>query len=242
MGKIFFNSSGDFQWASVAALFALIGTIVSAIFSSLSHNNSKKTMVIQKEMNQQKIDADIISKSRMHWMDNAKIITSDFITIALNLGANFKMFKEKVIQFNNISSRIVFLEKKGNSHLSKIEKEEYTELKNGINLLNNEMQTRVNTINTLLESLAKNFLLIKLNFTKNVEHQNILDSAEKIYNRLRKHSLNDGWIQFGTDKELKKSLQNTNLIFKENSEDTEILTTELSNYFKKEWEKVKQGK
>lgn len=42
MGKIFFNSLGDFQWASVAALFALIGTIVSAIFSSLSHNNSKK--------------------------------------------------------------------------------------------------------------------------------------------------------------------------------------------------------
>ncbi|MCC3263131.1 hypothetical protein LLE87_33715, partial [Paenibacillus polymyxa] len=88
--------------------------------------------------------------------------------------------------------------------------------------LNSEMQTRINTINTLLESLAKNFLLIKLNFTKNVEHQNILDSVEKIYNRLRKHSLNNGWIQFGTDKELKKSLQNTNSIFKENSEDTEI--------------------
>lgn len=48
-------------------------------------------------MNQQKIDADIISKSRMHWMDNAKIITSDFIAIALNLGAHFKMFTEKVI-------------------------------------------------------------------------------------------------------------------------------------------------
>ena len=152
------------------------------------------------------------------------------------------MFTEKVIQFNNISSRIVFLEKKGNSNLSKIEKEEYTELKNAIKSLNSEMQTRINTINTLLESLAKNFLLIKLNFTKNVEHQNILDSVEKIYNRLRKHSLNNGWIQFGTDKELKKSLQNTNSIFKENSEDTEILTTELSNYFKKEWEKVKQGK
>lgn len=242
MGKIFFNSLGDFQWASVAALFALIGTIISAIFSGLSHNNSKKTMVIQKEMNQQKIDADIISKSRMHWIDNVKIISSDFITISLNLGAHFKMFTEKVIQFNNISSRIVFLEKKGNSNLSKIEKEEYTELKNAIKSLNSEMQTRINTINTLLESLAKNFLLIKLNFTKNVEHQNILDSVEKIYNRLRKHSLNNGWIQFGTDKELKKSLQNTNSIFKENSEDTEILTTELSNYFKKEWEKVKQGK
>ena len=46
-----------------------------------------------------------------------------------NISAHFKMFTEKVIQFNNISSRIVFLEKKGNSNLSKIEKEEYTELK-----------------------------------------------------------------------------------------------------------------
>ena len=89
-------------------------------------------MVIQKKMNQQKIDADIISKSRMHWMDNAKIITSDFITIALNLGAHFKMFTEKVIQINNINSRIILLEKKGISHLSKTEKEEYTELKNAI--------------------------------------------------------------------------------------------------------------
>lgn len=49
MEKFFFNSLGDFQWASVAALVALIGTIVSAIFSGLSHNNSKKTMVIQKK-------------------------------------------------------------------------------------------------------------------------------------------------------------------------------------------------
>ena len=54
--------------------------------------------------------------------------------------------------------------------------------------------------------------------------------------------LSDGWIQFGTDEELKKSLQNTNSIFKENSNDTEISTIELSNYFKKEWGKVKQGK
>lgn len=242
MEKFFFNSLGDFQWASVAALVALIGTIVSAIFSGLSHNNSKKTMVIQKKMNQQKIDADIISKSRMHWMDNAKIITSDFITIALNLGAHFKMFTEKVIQINNINSRIILLEKNGISHLSKTEKEEYTELKNAIKFLNSEMQTRVDTINKLLDSLAKNFLLIKLNFTKNVEHQNILDLVEKIDSRLTKHSLSDGWIQFGTDEELKQSVENTNLIFNENSRDTEILTTELSNYFKKEWEKVKQGK
>lgn len=193
-------------------------------------------------MNQQKIDADIISKSRMHWMDNAKIITSEFIIIALTLGAQYKMFTEKVIQIKNINSRIIFLEKKGNSHLSKIEKEEYTELKNAIKFINSEMKARVDAINKSLDGLAKNFLLINLNFTKNVEHQNILDLVEKINDRLRKHSLRDGWIQFGTDEELKQSLENTNSIFKENSKDTEILTTELSNYFKKEWEKVKQGK
>lgn len=49
MGKIFFNSLGDFQWASVAALFALIGTIISAIFSGLSHNNSKKQWSFKKK-------------------------------------------------------------------------------------------------------------------------------------------------------------------------------------------------
>lgn len=82
---LFWDHYGDFQWSSVAAAIALIGAISSAIFSWLSYNNSVKTAEKQHQLEQKKIDADIISKSRMHWIDNTKDIASEFLVDALKL-------------------------------------------------------------------------------------------------------------------------------------------------------------
>lgn len=230
MTGIFFNLKGEFQWSSIAALVALVGALTSIIFSILGYINTKKSLLHQEKMDQKKIDADIISKSRMHWIDNIKIISSQFITESLALGAHYKMFIEKIYQYNKLQELL----KSENKEKKKIE------IKNELKTFDKEMLERVDIINNLLSELSKNNLLINLNFSSNSEHKQIIQLVTRMYNRLRAVSLN-GWIQFYEERELNQQLENINKVFQHNSKDAESLTNNLRDYYKKEWEKVKKG-
>ncbi|MDT2638631.1 hypothetical protein P7D31_00685 [Enterococcus dongliensis] len=248
MGKIFFDFNGDFQWASVAAIVAVFGALVSLIFSFLSYRNTQKSILIQKEMDQKKIDADIISKSRMHWIDNTKMITSTFITDSLSLGANFKMFTEKIVQYNEIlinmrNLREMSINKKIPQSERNKAKEEYEYwINEGSKTFNRDMQNRVNELNELLKKNSNSYMLIKLNFSNNDENNEVVELASKIYEGLKRHSLKSGWDQFASKEELVQSQKNVNKVFKENSLNAEKFTELLRDYYKREWEKVKIGK
>lgn len=230
MMQIFFNLKGEFQWASIAAIVALIGSLTSIIFSTLGYFNSKRSLIIQKNMDQKKIDADIISKSRMHWIDNSKSITSQFITDALMLGAQYKMFIEKIKQYNILKKHIEI----------EVKEKKKVEARRDLKKFDKEMIERVDKINNSLNDVSKNHLLIKLNFSNNFEHEQILNLVTTMYERLRKVSLN-GWVQYYDDKDLEKQLNNIIKVFHDNSLDAESLTNSLRDYYKKEWIKVKKG-
>ncbi len=248
MGKLFFDINGNFQWASIAAIVAGFGALVSLLFSFLSFHNTKKSMLIQKEMDQKKIDADIISKSRMHWIDNTKMITSTFITDSLSLGANMRMFTQKIVQYNGIRIEMSELQEKSvNKKIPQAERNKAKEVSQhwideGSKIFNKDMEERSDEINELLKRTSNNFMLIKLNFSNNEENNQIVDLAFKIYEGLRRHSLTMGWDQLASEEYLIQSLRKTEKIFQENSLNAEKFTELLRDYYKREWEKVKTGK
>ncbi|MBO1306555.1 hypothetical protein JZO70_10300 [Enterococcus sp. 669A] len=245
--NIFYDSYGVFQWASIAAIVAGFGAMVSFIFSLLSYFNSKKTMEVQKEMDQKKIDADIISKSRMHWIDNTKILTTTFLTDSVTLASNYKMFVQKIVQLNGIKIDAgVNLERSKNAKLSREERDfarsEYTYwMEKGSKVFNQDMEKRAENINELLKSVTNNFMLIKLNFSDNEENNRIVNLAFEISEELRNYSLNSGWDQFASENQLIEHLRITDRIWRENSKKADQLTVILRDYYKKEWEKVKKG-
>ncbi|WP_427813521.1 hypothetical protein ACQKTA_09095 [Enterococcus sp. 22-H-5-01] len=248
MGKIFFDFNGDFQWASVAAVIAGVGAIISLVFSFLSYRNTKKSMLIQKEMDQKKIDADIISKSRMSWMDNAKKITAQFLNDSLSLSAQFVMFNEKILQYNQNNSDAVAAKKSSeNMSLPKRKREEardyYSHWKNkGSVIFDEDMIKRVENINDLLNRLFDNYIMIKLNFSNNTENNKIVSIVFSIEEELRIFSLRNGWNQFSEKKELIKSIEEAKRIRDNSAKKVNELTEILRDYYKKEWEKVKLGK
>lgn len=232
MTHIFFNLKGEFQWNSVVAIVAIIGAVTSFIFSVLGYINTKNSLLIQKKIEQKKIDADIISKSRIHWIDNSRTITSQFITDSLFLGAHYKMFIEKIYQYNQLNLPERILIETDYARKMKLNKE--------LDDFNTDMHKRVDTINNLLGNVSKNHLLIKLNFSNNFEHEQIIHLVTMMYKRLEKGSLH-GWVQYDNQETLNAELENFKKLFYDNSRDAELLTNALRDYYKKEWRKVKKG-
>lgn len=62
INKIFINSEGRFEWAGVTALGAM-GTLLSTIVLTIYKNRS-----------------DLVSKSRIEWLNNVKSLTSEYLS------------------------------------------------------------------------------------------------------------------------------------------------------------------
>lgn len=58
------------------------------------------------EWNQKKIDADLVSKSRMEWMNETKKLISEFLMDSQMIMANLVMFHEKKCTINSLEIRI----------------------------------------------------------------------------------------------------------------------------------------
>ncbi|EMF0589537.1 TPA: hypothetical protein QFP75_001209 [Enterococcus faecium] len=246
---LFWDHNGDFQAATAAATVALFGAIISGIFSWLSYRNSVKTAEKQHQMEQKKIDADIISKSRMHWIDNTKDIASEFLINSLRIVTLNAMLVDKftsIKKWSEVEQKNILIMEDENSNFedkdiainfNKKIKKMKADQKESISKINNE-------INDLMYRASKDYTLLLLNFSKNDENNSIINSIRDINNDLRrvtrelKESENPVgdevvyWIKIKDKVTHEKSSINKKV---------EQLTVDLRDYYKKEWEKVKAG-
>lgn len=142
------------------------------------------------------------------------------------------MFIEKIYQYNQLNLQERILIEADDVKKMKLNKE--------LDDFNADMHKRVDTINNLLGNVSKNHLLIKLNFSNNFEHEQIIHLVSIMYKRLEEGSLH-GWVQYYNQEILDAELDNFKKLFYENSRDAELLTSALRDYYKKEWRKVKRG-
>lgn len=94
MKHIFFDNYGNFQWACVAAL-------ISLIVGGISIYNNRKTLKLQKELNNQNFKGNIVSAARIEWIQEVRKISVDFISTCYDLIRN--------TQFNEDESKILEL-------------------------------------------------------------------------------------------------------------------------------------
>lgn len=220
---------------------------VEMLNRQLKKEISAENIAHQNKWEQKKIDADIISKSRMHWIDSTKIIMTRFISNALELSAANVMFNQKIVQHNQ-NLAVINAAKKASetTSLTKRERKEAQSVvtdweERGSEVFDVDMKERVDRINFLTKEVYQDFILIKLNFSDNEENNKIVNLSFEINEELRKFSLSNGWNQFSSLEELQKAVNKAISIRNSNSRKVESLADLLREYYKKEWEKVKVG-
>ncbi|MEG7636849.1 hypothetical protein SQQ66_00420 [Enterococcus casseliflavus] len=248
IGNIFYDVHGDFIWSSVAAIVAAVGAVISFVFSLLSFLNTRKMGIKQNILEQKKIDADIISKSRMHWIDSTKEIVTSFLNASLKLSSSYVMFSEKIKQYNEYNIRAAnFKALSNDKKISHTDRKKYKdiyeqwEIQDKVNF-DLDMKSRVDDLNNTLEILKKEFMLIKLNFSNNEENNKIVKLAEEIHENLRKYSLKSSWMQFDSANVVDSNIQQSRQMRDDVAIEVNKLIVMLRDYYKKEWEKVKAGK
>ncbi|MDB1597694.1 hypothetical protein PMU11_09675, partial [Enterococcus faecalis] len=163
-----------------------VGTILGIIVNvCINRSQTKKNHELQKEITQKQIDADVILKSRMHWIDNTKNIASEFLIDSLKLvtlNANlvehyYKITALRELQHNN---SLKLKEK----DLDTDEKEKATKIKKTVEkeiLAYKEIVSQSNIqVNELIYRTSKNNTLLLLNFSNNIKNNEIIDLVKFI--------------------------------------------------------------
>ncbi|HDV0860348.1 TPA: hypothetical protein RHK53_002854, partial [Enterococcus faecalis] len=208
-----------------------------------------KNHELQKEITQKQIDADVILKSRIHWIDNTKDIASEFLIDSLKLvtlNANLVEHYYNITVWRELQHKN-FLKLK-EKDLGTDEKEKATKLKKTVEKKILDYKEIVSQsyiqVNELIYRTSKNNTLLLLNFSNNIENNEIIDLVKFINSNLR--------IITNETKELEVLVGdenvNWNMKIEESTarkkiinEKVEELTLKLRDYYKKEWEKVKEG-
>ncbi|MEX1474826.1 hypothetical protein AB3H85_00895 [Enterococcus sp. C78] len=206
--------------AVATAIGGIIVPIISAVITVSSNKKQNKLNIVfqekmkekQFEMEQKKIDADIIAKSRISWIDTTKEILSEFIN-------DVEKFFPHLIE---VLQRVKDLED------DMIDKDMQIE----INKLFDQVSQH-------LDIIHKNSMLIKLNFSDSEEHAPIIDVIDRIVYEINFSSnYRDENRSEITERELNSALDKKSEVFNE----TKRLVQLLRVYYKNEWEKVKLGK
>ncbi|EGO2851798.1 hypothetical protein [Enterococcus faecalis] len=227
-----------------------VGTLLGIIVNvCINKSQTKKNHELQKEITQKQIDADVILKSRIHWIDNTKDIASEFLIDSLKLvtlNANLVEHYYNITVWRELQHKN-FLKLK-EKDLGTDEKEKATKLKKTVEKKILDYKEIVSQsyiqVNELIYRTSKNNTLLLLNFSNNIENNEIIDLVKFINSNLR--------IITNETKELEVLVGdenvNWNMKIEESTarkkiinEKVEELTLKLRDYYKKEWEKVKEG-
>ncbi|EHP0868083.1 hypothetical protein KNZ56_002372 [Enterococcus faecalis] len=226
-----------------------VGTLLGIIVNvCINKSQTKKNHELQKEITQKQIDADVILKSRIHWIDNTKDIASEFLIDSLKLvtlNANLVEHYYNITVWRELQHKN-FLKLK-EKDLGTDEKEKATKLKKTVEKKILDYKEIVSQsyiqVNELIYRTSKNNTLLLLNFSNNIENNEIIDLVKFINSNLR--------IITNETKELEVLVGdenvNWNMKIEESTarkkiinEKVEELTLKLRDYYKKEWEKVKE--
>ncbi|MDQ6112794.1 hypothetical protein [Enterococcus gallinarum] len=211
--KIFFDSDGVFMWSSTAAIVALIGSVISGIFSWLGYVNAKKNAESQQKIEQKKIDADLKAKARIEWITQVRIEAADFITNCL-LYVQYspqtvigKPTNVKASEITSTTATITFDSEPDQSIPS-----DFDEIVND----REKEKIRVQLNN------SANRLMIYFGPDKDGENDKIVLSIEKILSRVNKGNF----------------YQND----ESNNDQVTEFREDIRQYLKKEWDRAKEGK
>lgn len=222
----------DTQTAALtAAIISAVGIAVQIVMAFYNNNQLKK-------LEQKKIDADIISKSRMQWINENRSLTSDFMNDTSFLLAQITLFCEKSVQVSEYNAALINLER---AEQTTEVTDGVQELKKIIEIVDQQQVSNAVTVNKLQEKMSRSRLLIKLQFSNNKENNIIVEKVENITNRIRVFVLAATWSQGFSLNDKKKLLKDSISLRESNQKEIEELVEILRNYYKKEWEKVKLG-
>ncbi|HFD6483867.1 TPA: hypothetical protein ACF5O7_002175 [Enterococcus hirae] len=203
----------------------------------------------QEKLAQKQINADVILKSRLHWIDNTKEIASEFLIDSLKLVSLNALLVENysnITVWKNIEYAN-YTEIK-NDKVDEKRKKEAIELETTIEKMLLDYKENIiesnRQINELIYRTSKNSTLLSLNFGDNDENNEITDSVKDINNYLRtitqevkdlEYVVGDEEVAWSS--KIEKSVAERTIV----NQKVEKLTIILRDYFKKEWEKVKEG-
>ncbi|MFG5421576.1 hypothetical protein ACFJYW_02775 [Enterococcus faecalis] len=227
-----------------------VGTLLGIIVNvCINKSQTKKNHELKKEITQKQIDADVILKSRIHWIDNTKDIASEFLIDSLKL---VTLNANLVEHYCNIT---VWRELQHKNFLKLKEKDLGTDEKETANKLKKTVEKKIFDykeivsqsniqVNELIYRTSKNNTLLLLNFSNNIENNEIIDLVKFINSNLRivtnetkKLEVLVGDENVNWDMKIEESTARKKIINKKVDE----LTLKLRDYYKKEWEKVKEG-
>lgn len=224
---IFVNEHNRLNWVGISAIGVMLSYVINSKF------------------NRDKLRADLVSQSRMKWLDNVKEITTTFIKDVNLFNAKYIILLNKVEIYNKNKLQLQMTEQQYYSILNLKEKpssvlERNVEiLRNSFEISNKECGELSDELNDLQYKIIKNYLLIQMNFGTDKEDIEIINVCKDIKEEIKNFVVRTSKIQ--DESNLVK------LIFEsENRNDNQAnkldeLSDILKIYYKKEWEKVKQG-
>ncbi|MCC4310738.1 hypothetical protein [Carnobacterium maltaromaticum] len=97
---IFLNNAGEFQWLSISAIGSFVGVLIATFFSLRSNkktiNNQKtvneESLKMQRELNEKNIEANIISKARIEWIQSVRNDVAEYIAVIYSIHAHAYQF------------------------------------------------------------------------------------------------------------------------------------------------------
>ncbi|MBO0427822.1 hypothetical protein JZO82_01485 [Vagococcus fluvialis] len=228
MKEWFFDNNGIFQWASIAAIVAAITAIFSFGFSLAGYFNSKKALENQKIMDQKKIDADIIAKSRIAWNQDTRKIASEIINAAYMCYRTLKSYAYQCHTYWSVEE--------GKAYSPIHDKEELlTEIQKNNELLSEEFDKNY-------EDFKKVSNQFKLYFGDNPGNNELLGKVSEIQSQIDKiDNLRHSYQKNMGPKEaldLNKDIDKSRVEY-DNS--ISVFALSLRIYLKEEWNKAKKG-
>lgn len=218
LANLFFDAEGSFQWASIAAGVSLIAAGIS-IWGTFRNNK------IQKEINQQNIDANLKAKARIEWIEQVREKTSDLLVSYFELETLFDSKPEYRKKWSEVSK---------NSTILKLF---FTyDLKSSVHVVKTDRQSVNGEIFDLEKEKSNeetfgNLLVLNSNENKNLLIRNYIDILQTIYEPNNFYKLRKEY------KEMKRNLeeyeeQNSKYIVEEFTD----LFDELGNFMERQYE------
>lgn len=223
--------SVDWSILSNPIVVSVVGGFVGWLLSQFTN---KKRMEHEKEINDMKLKADVVVKSRMEWIKEVRELSSRLIKnhtkmYATNADAENVVKSVKVLNESNLAlieehktesdkDRSDYLLKKINSNTEKL-----GNLKNEYVTLSNDLLTYVGQFSEIKFLFKSYFSESTIDGTPNVENRKLIATMEKCTSLLIQYCYKPKEV---SKTELQQSLDD--------------FTNEVTLYLKKEWEKVKR--